>query len=110
MKSKAAPAKGRRSGQTQAQRARSTTTDPVMEDFGVEVERPMDAEDIALASLEAQVRAAEARADLGVTQADADVSVRLPRAVISRLESEAEKRCITPSELIKRALMQYLGI
>ena len=109
MKSKAAPAKGRRSGQTQAQRARSTTTEPMIEDLA-EVERPLDAEDIALASLEAQVRAAEARADLGVTQADADVSVRLPRAVISRLESEAGKRCITPSELIKRALMKYLGI
>jgi hypothetical protein len=77
-------------------------------DLGEETERPLDAEDIALASLEAQVRAKEARADLSSTESDAVVAVRLPHAVVSRFEAEARKRCITPSELIKRALIQYL--
>lgn len=108
MRSKVAPAKGRRSGRTQGQRARSTETEPAKEDSGAEVERPLDAEDVALASLEAQVRAKEARADLGAMGQDAVVAIRLSSAVVSRLEAEAKRRRITPPELIKRALMQYL--
>ena len=107
MRSKAAPPPGRRSGRTQKRQERSTEVEP-SRDLGEEVERPLDAEDVALSLLEAQVRAKEARADLSSTEPDAGVSVRLPRAMIARLETEAAKRRITQSELIKRALMQYL--
>lgn len=69
---------------------------------------PLDAEDVALASLEAQVRAEEARADLGSAEPLVGLSVRLPRAVIFRLQAEASRRHITPSELITLALMQHL--
>lgn len=110
MRSKAAPTKTRHSGQTQARRARSTQAESVKEDLELGVERPLDAEDVALASLEAQVRAKEARADLGSTGPDSVVALRLSRAVVSRLEAEAKRRRITPAELIKRAIVHYLGI
>ncbi|MDE2485650.1 MAG: ribbon-helix-helix protein, CopG family [candidate division NC10 bacterium] len=99
MRPKAAP--------SQKRRMKSTEVEP-SRDLGAEVERPLDAEDVALSLLDARVRAEEAQADLSSTEPDAGVSVRLPRAVISRLLAEAAKRHITPSELIKRALMQYL--
>ncbi len=108
MRPKAAPAKGRRTGRTQGQRARSTKTEPVKEDFGIEVERPLDAEDVALASLEAQVRVKEARADLGSPEPSAVVAVSLPHALVIRFEAEARRRGITQSELIMRAITQYL--
>lgn len=107
MRSKAAPPPGRRSGRTQKRQERSTEVEP-SRDLGEEVERPLDAEDVALSLLEAQVRAKEARADLGVTAPDEAVAIRLPHAVISRLQAEAAKHHITPSELVTRALMQYL--
>ncbi|MDE2058908.1 MAG: hypothetical protein KGL31_13510 [candidate division NC10 bacterium] len=108
MRPKAGPSLRKGTGRTQKRRKRSTEAELVKEDLGVEVERPLDAEDVALASLEAQVRAKEARADLGSTAPNTVVAVRLSSAVISRLETEAARRCITPSELITRALMQYL--
>lgn len=107
MKPKGVPTPARRSGRTPERRERSTEAEPPM-DVGTETERPLDAEDVALASLEAQVRAKEARANLGSTEPDAVVAVRLPHALIVRFEAEAVRRCITPSELITRALMQYL--
>ncbi|HWQ70468.1 MAG TPA: hypothetical protein VN494_11065 [Patescibacteria group bacterium] len=108
MKPKAAPTRGQRSGRTPQRRTRSTKTEPSM-DVGTEAERPLDAEDVALAALDAQVRAKEVRADLGSTEQSAIVAVRLPHALIVRFEAEATKRRITASELIKRALMQYLA-
>ncbi len=108
MRSKGAPTSGRRSGQTQKRQRGSTEPERATE-LGEETERPLDAEDIALASLEAQVRAKEARADLGSTELNTVVAVRLPHALIVRFEAEATKRRITPSELIKRALIQYLS-
>ncbi len=107
MRPKGAPTPGRRSGRTPKRQERSIETEPAR-DLGEEMERPLDAEDIALASLEAQVRAKEVRANLGSTEPDAVVAVRLPRAVVSRFEAEARRRCITPSELMKQALIQYL--
>ena len=101
MKPKAAP--------SQKRRAKSTETEP-SRDLGTETERPLDAEDVALASLEAHVRAEEARVDLSSAEPHAGLSVRLPRAVIVRLLAEAANCSITPSELIKRALMQYLPL
>ncbi|MBI2883220.1 MAG: hypothetical protein HYY11_04860 [Candidatus Methylomirabilis oxyfera] len=108
MRSKDAPTPARRSGQTQKRQKRSAEPERIR-DLGEEAERLLDAEDIALASLEAQVRAKEARADLGSTEPDAVVAVRLPHALIVRFEAEAVRRRITPSELIIRALMQYLS-
>lgn len=110
MRSKAAPTKTRHSRQTQARRARSIQAESVKEDPNLEVERPLDAEDVALAALEAQVREKEARADLGSTGPDSVVALRLSHAVVSRLEAEAKRRRITPAELIKRAIVHYLGI
>lgn len=107
MRPKAASSPGRRSGQTPKRRVTSSEAD-VGKELGSEVERPLDAEDVALASLEAQVRAKEARADLGSIGQDAVVAIRLSGAVMARLEAEATKCRITPSELIKQALMQYL--
>lgn len=107
MRPKVAPSLQQRSGRTQKQRAKSTEAEP-SRDLGTETERPLDAEDVALASLDALVRTEEARADLSSIEPHADLSVRLPRAVISRLLAEANQCNITPSELIKRALMQYL--
>ena len=101
MRPKAAPSQKRRAKSTETESSR---------DLGTETERPLDAEDVALASLEAQVRAEEARADLSSTEPHAGLSVRLPRAVIARLLAEAANCNITPSELIKRALMQYLPL
>ena len=101
MRPKAAP--------SQKQQTKATEAEP-LRDLGIEAERPLDAEDVALSLLEAKVRAEETRADLSPTEPHADLSVRLPRAVILRLSAEAANRNITPSELIKRALMQYLPL
>lgn len=109
MKPKGTPTRRRRPERTQVRRERSAERE-VSRDLREEVERPLDAEDVALASLEAQVRAQETQANLGSAEPDAGVSVRLPRAVMTRLQAEAAKRHITLSELITRALMQYLGI
>ena len=109
MKPKAAPSLRQSSGRAQKRRAKSTETEP-SRDLGTETERPLDAEDVALSLLEAKVRAEEARAVLGSTESHAGLSMRLPRAVILQLRAEAAERNITPSELIKRALMQYLPL
>lgn len=84
-----------------SKRARRRSIDP-------ETEMPLDAEDVALASLEAQVRAEEAQADLGLAEPLAGLTVRLPRAVILRLRAQAAERNVTPSKLIELALSQYL--
>lgn len=106
MRSKVAPVPQQKSGRTQKRRPSSRAAGP-SRDLGMETERPLDAEDVALSLLDAKVRAEEMRADLGSTEPHAGLSVRLPRAVIVQLLTEAAKRHITPSELIKRALMQY---
>lgn len=87
--------------------AKSIEVEPAR-DFETDIERPLDAEDVALSLLEAKVRAEEARVDLSsTTEVRAGLSVRLPRTLITQLQGEAAKRGITPSELIQRALMQY---
>ena len=101
MRPKAAPSQKRRTKSTEAEPSR---------DLGTETERPLDAEDVALSLLDAKVRAEEARADLSSTEPHVGLSVSLPHAVILRLSAEAANRNITPSELIRRALMQYLSL
>ena len=70
---------------------------------------PLDAEDVALAGLEAKVRAEEARKVIGPSSSRASLTVWLPRAVIVRLRAKASERQITPSELVALALGQYLS-
>jgi len=101
MRPKAAPSQKRQTKATEAEPLR---------DLGIEVERPLDAEDVALSLLDAKIRAEEARADLSSIEPHAGLSVRLPHAVILRLSAEAANRNITPSELINLALMQYLPL
>ncbi len=69
---------------------------------------PLDAEDVALASLEAKVRAEEAQAELGPVEAVEGLTVRLPPGVILRLRVQAAERSVTPSKLVELALAQYL--
>ena len=76
----------------------------------IETEMPLDAEDVALASLEAKVRAEEVMADVGPARPLAGLTVRLPRAVIAQLRAEAAERNITPSKLMELALAQYLPL
>lgn len=108
MTPKAGPSRRPGAERTPKRRVRSTETEP-LRDLGEEVERPLDAEDIALASLEAQVRAKEARADLGSIESEGTVTLRLSRAMMMRIEAEARRRGVTQSELMMRALTQYLS-
>jgi len=111
----------RKAASSQARRARSTGSDPSMrrafklnssrEATGVrraEGETPIDAEDLVLASLDARVRAEEARMDLDPENLLATLTIHLPRALLLRLRSQAAQRSVTPSRLIELALAQYL--
>ena len=69
---------------------------------------PLDAEDVALASLEAKVRAEEAQPKLGAAEPPSGLTVRLPRAMILRLRAQAAERNVTPSRLVELVLAQYL--
>ncbi|MBM2837032.1 MAG: hypothetical protein HW409_1221 [candidate division NC10 bacterium] len=86
-------------GSKEATRVRRTQT-----------EMPLDAEDFVLASLEARVRAEEARVDLGSENLQAAVTIRLPRPLLLRLRAQAAQRNVTPSRLIELALAQYLPL
>ena len=88
-------------------RIRSREPDPSME-LSIETEMPLDAEDVALASLEAKVRAQEAMADLSPTESFTGLTVRLPRGMILRLQARAAERNVTPSKLVELALAQLL--
>lgn len=116
----------RKAASSQARRARLTGSDPSTrrpfipspeliegskEATGArrtEGEMPIDAEDLVLASLEARVRAEEARVDLGSESLLATLTIRLPRPLLLRLRSQAAQRSVTPSRLIELALAQYL--
>ncbi len=98
MKRKSAPSK---------QRPRSARPDPST-GLRAETEMPLDAEDVALASLEAQVRAEEAQAELSSEEPVEALTVRLPRGVILRLRARAAERNVTPSKLVELALAQCL--
>ncbi len=88
-------------------RPRSATPDPSAE-LSTETEMPLDAEDVALASLEAKVRAEEAQAEIGPVEPVEGLTVRLPRRVILRLRGQAAERSVTPSKLVELALALYL--
>jgi hypothetical protein len=106
MKRKSAPSKKRpRSARTGPLRQRSAQASA---ELTPETEMPLDAEDVALASLEAKVRAEEAMADVGPARLLAGLTVRLPLSVIAQLRAEAVERNITPSKLVELALAQYL--
>jgi hypothetical protein len=106
MKRKSAPSRKRpRSAKTGPLRQRSARASA---ELTPETEMPLDAEDVALASLEAKVRAEEAMPGLGPARPLAGLTVRLPRAVMAQLLAEAAERNITPSKLVELALAQYL--
>ena len=73
-----------------------------------QTDMPLDAEDFVLASLEARVRAEEARMDLGPENLLATLTIHLPRPLLLQLRSQAAQRSVTPSRLIELALAQYL--
>jgi len=111
----------RKAASSQARRARLTGSDPstrrpLVPDSPKEATRarrtqtemPLDAEDFVLASLEARVRAEEARVDLGSQNLQAALTIRLPRPLLLRLRAQAAQRSVTPSRLIELALAQYL--
>ena len=116
----------RKAASSQARRARLTGSDPSTrrtliarpefiegskEATGVgrtECEMPLDAEDFVLASLEARVRAEEARVDLGSQNLQAALTIRLPRPLLLRLRAQVAQRNVTPSKLIELALAKYL--
>jgi hypothetical protein len=111
----------RKAASSQARRARLTGSGPSTsrafklnsskEATGVrrtEGEMPLDAEDFVLASLEARVRAEEARVDLGSENLQAALTIRLPRPLLLQLRSQAAQRSVTLSRLIELALAQYL--
>ncbi len=102
-------------GPLKKRRARSTERDPSTgrrtgpsAGLRIETEMPLDAEDVALASLEAKVRAQEAMADLSPTESFTGLTVRLPRGMILRLQARAAERNVTPSKLVELALAQLL--
>lgn len=116
----------RKAASSQARRARLTGSDPSTSQPFIarpefiegskgaasrlrkEGEMPLDAEDFVLASLEARVRAEEARVDLGSENLQAALTIRLPRTLLLRLRAQAAQRSVTPSKLIELALAQYL--
>lgn len=104
----------RNTGPSKKRRARSTERDPsagsaqASTRLRTETEMPLDAEDVALASLEAKVRAQEAMADLSQTESFTGLTVRLPRGMILRLQARAAERNVTPSKLVELALAQLL--
>lgn len=84
-------------GSKGATRVRRTRTD-----------MPPDAEDFVLDSLDAQVRAEEARVDVESESRQAALTIRLPRPLLVWLRTQAARRGVTPSKLIGLALAQYL--
>jgi hypothetical protein len=68
-----------------------------------------DAEDLALASLEAQVRAQEAQVTPVRAAAVATLAVRLPQRLVRELRAEAASRDVTASSLVERAVRAYLS-
>lgn len=69
----------------------------------------LDAEDIALARLQAHLRKAEAiqtvtRPDVALRR----TTVRLPAALLARLRERATRDGATPSDVVEKALLRFL--
>ncbi len=70
---------------------------------------PLDAEDIALARLQAHLRKAETIQT--ATRPAASLrrtAVRLPAALLARLRERAKRDGATPSEVVEKALLRFL--
>jgi hypothetical protein len=76
--------------------------------LGKETETPLDAEDLAMASLEARLRVEESKVDLEPEQVVATLTISLPRHLFLQLLSGAARHNIAPSRLIELALARYL--
>jgi predicted DNA binding CopG/RHH family protein len=70
----------------------------------------LDAEDIALARLQAHLRKAEAiqAPRTPASSADRRTTIRIPDALLSRLRERARRDGVTPSEVITQALERFL--
>jgi Ribbon-helix-helix protein, copG family len=98
-----APAKG---GRRSADRASRSSRGQQLWDAAVS----LDAEDIALAHLQAHLRRTEA-IQTSVRPAASDfrrTTVRLPVSLIAHLRERAKRDHTTASEVVKRALERYL--
>jgi hypothetical protein len=91
-----------KAGRSRERRVRSTGS------VRKEAEMPLDAEDLALASLEARLRAEESRVDLDSEEVVATLTICVPRPLFLRLLSRAARHNIAPSRLIELALTRYL--
>ena len=71
---------------------------------------PLDAEELVLDSLEAKVRAEEAKLSLGSSGALDTLMVRLPSAAMAELRAQAAERRIAPSRLAEIAVTRFLEL
>jgi hypothetical protein len=74
-----------------------------------ETQTARDAEDVALASLEARVRQEEGRVTAAPATPAATLTVRLPRALIRQVRARAAAGGVRPSRLVELALRTYLS-
>jgi predicted DNA binding CopG/RHH family protein len=70
----------------------------------------LDAEDIALARLQAHLRRAETiqSPPRSTVQTARRTTVRLPDALVQRLRERVRREGTTPSEIVRRALESFL--
>jgi len=86
-------------------RAKSRAAKPRLRDAVVS----LDAEDIALARLQAHMRKAEAiRTPTRPATPLQRTAVRLPTALLARLRERAKRDITTPSAIVEKALLRFL--
>lgn len=71
---------------------------------------PLDAEELVLDSLEAKVRAEEAKLSLGSSGALDTLVVPLPSGAMAELRAQAAERRIAPSKLAEIAVTRFLEL
>ncbi len=74
----------------------------------IEETDPLDAEDIALARLQAELRKTEAVPALPRAAARGRTTIRLPRALLARLRARARRDRTTLSQVVEAALERHL--
>lgn len=106
------PSTGLRTGPSTGLRLRTEpaeAADP-SEERRIETTIPLDAEELVLDSLEAKVRAEEAKLSLGSSGALDTLVVRLPSAAMAELRAQAAERRIAPSKLAEIAMTRFLEV
>ncbi len=107
MKRKTQTPKGRQTAAAKTIRVRELRIGPSTE-IAEGAAIPLDAEEMVLASLEAKVRAEEAKVDLGTPGAPATLILRLPSAAMAELRAQAAERRVAPSKLAETVLTLFL--